>query len=447
MTSIRKYKEWLIPLRRRFSPMLFRELLRFLRVYSFFFRGNKKKELVSLRVQTRVGVKHLYKVYANPKRTVWTTMFVPSEMLFAMGLYPFCLEIGAALFAGLGQSSKGLMEAESYGVPTDICTFHRSAIGHTFRDLFPKNILQVATTTLCDNNTKTMKICESVSGKETIVIDVPYEADDYSVQYLAKQLEDFARRLEEISGRKMVQAALAKAIDYANQTREKMIEINELRKDPFCPLPGSNALGFMFPAYLLIGSKLSVEFFSALAAELREKTEENKKKGGPSPRKDLIRILWLELKPYFKVDFLTKLEQEQGVRIVFEETNYVYWDKLDPQRPYESLAKKLITSHYNGPLERRIEITRKLAREYQVDGVVVFSSWGCRRNNAAVPTLKRELNKIGYPLLSLDGDCIDDHNYMPGQFSTRIEGFLEMLRGRKTSENLPQPEICEVGVS
>lgn len=447
MASMRKYKEWTKPLRRRFSPMLFRELLRFLRISSFFFRGNKKKELVSLRVQTRVGIKHLYKVYANPKRTVWTTMFVPSEILFAMGLYPFCLEIGAALFAGLGQSSQGLMEAESYGVPTDICTFHRSAIGHTFRDLFPKNVLQAATTTLCDNNTKTMKICESMTGKETIVIDVPYEADDYSVQYLAKQLEDFARRLEEITGRKMEQAAFEKAIDYANQTREKMLEINELRKDPFCPLPGSNALGFMFPAYLLIGSKLSVEFFSALAAELREKTEENKKKGDPIPRKDLIRILWLELKPYFKVDFLTKLEQEQGVRIVFEETNYVYWDKLDPQRPYESLAKKLITSHYNGPLERRIEITRKLAREYQVDGVVVFSSWGCRRNNAAVPTLKRELNKIGYPLLSLDGDCIDDHNYMPGQFSTRIEGFLEMIRGRKTSANLPQPEVCDVGVS
>ncbi|KKO18690.1 MAG: hypothetical protein DCC43_02205 [Candidatus Brocadia sp.] len=446
MASIRKYKEWLEPIRRRFSPLMFRELLRFLRVYHFFFRGNKKKELVSLRVQTRVGVKHLYRVYANPKRTVWTTMFVPSEILFAMGLYPFCLEIGAALFAGLGQSSRGLMEAESYGVPTDICTFHRSAIGHTFRDLFPKNILQVATTTLCDNNTKTMKICESVSGKETIVIDVPYEADDYSVQYLAKQLEDFVHRLEEITGRKMERASLEKAIDYANQMREKMLEINALRKDPLCPLPGSRALGFMFPAYLLIGSTLSVEFFSALAAELREKMEESKRKENHTDNKDLIRILWLELKPYFTVDFLTKLEEEQGVKIVFEETNYVYWDKLDPQRPYESLAKKLITSHYNGPLERRIEVTRKLAREYQVDGVVVFSSWGCRRNNAAVPTLKRELNKIGYPLLSLDGDCIDDHNYMPGQFSTRIEGFLEMLRGRKASASLPQREICEAGV-
>ncbi|KXK29860.1 MAG: 2-hydroxyglutaryl-CoA dehydratase [Candidatus Brocadia sinica] len=447
MASIRKFKEWTEPFLRRISPILFRELLRFLKIYYFFCRGNKKKELVSLHVQTRVGVKHLYNAFANPKRTVWTTMFVPSEILFPMGLYPFCPEIGAALLAGLGQSSRGLMEAESYGVPTDICSFHRSAIGHTFRNLFPKNILQVATTTLCDNNTKTMKICESVTGKETIVIDVPYEADDYSVKYLTKQLEDFTQRLEEATGRRMDQAAFEKAIEYSNQTREKMIEINELRKDPDCPLQGSNALGFMFPGYLLIGSQLSVEFFSSLAAELREKIEEKKRNVNRKSPRDQIRILWLELKPYFKIDFLTKLEQEQGVKIVFEETNYVYWDKLDPQKPYESLARKLITSHYNGPLERRIEVTKKLAREYQVDGVVVFSSWGCRRNNAAVPTLKRELNKIGYPLLSLDGDCVDDHNYMPGQFSTRIEGFLEMLRGRKATTNISQREMTEAGVA
>jgi benzoyl-CoA reductase/2-hydroxyglutaryl-CoA dehydratase subunit BcrC/BadD/HgdB len=243
----------------------------------------------------------------------------------------------------------------------------------------------------------------------------------------------------------MKKESFEQAIEYSNQTREKILEVNELRKDPYCSLPGSKALGFMFPAYLLIGSKLSVEFFSSLAAELLEKIEENKK-AKKTPPKDLIKILWLELKPYFKIDFLTKLESEQGVKIVFEETNYVYWDKLDPQKPYESLAKKLITSHYNGPLERRIEVTRMLARDYNVDGVIVFSSWGCRRNNAAVPALKREFNKIGYPLLSLDGDCVDDHNYMPGQFSTRIEGFLEMLRGRKAATNLSKREVCEVGV-
>ncbi len=445
MISIRKFKAWTEPFLRRISPVLWRELLRFMKVYYFFFRGNKKKEIVSLRLQTRLGVKHLYNTFAHPRRTIWTTMFVPSEILFAMGLYPFCLEIGAALFAGMGQSSQGLLEAESYGVPTDVCSFHRAAIGHVFRNKFPKNILQVATTTLCDNNTKTTNICETVTGKETIVIDVPYEADDYSVKYLAKQLEDFTKRLEEVTGRKMKQELFEKAIEYSNQARERMLEVNELRKDPLCPLQGSNALGFMFQAYLLIGSKLSVAFFSSLASELREKIEE-KRKNNRTPRKDLIRILWLELKPYFKIDFLTKLEKEQGVKIVFEEINYVYWDKLDPRKPYESLARKLITSHYNGPLERRVGVTKRLAKEYEVDGVIVFSSWGCRRNNAAVPTLKKELNKIGYPLLSLDGDCVDDHNYMPGQFSTRIEGFLEMLRGRKAATT-PRRETYAVGVT
>ncbi|OHB86430.1 MAG: hypothetical protein A3J73_00315 [Planctomycetes bacterium RIFCSPHIGHO2_02_FULL_38_41] len=444
MTSANKLKEWMSPFLKRSFPRLFKNILLFSKIYQIFFRGSKDKEWDSFHVQTRVGTKHLYNVYAHPDRTIWTTMFVPSEILFAMGLNPFCLEIGAALFAGFGQSARGLIEAESYGVSTDICSFHRSAIGHAFRNMFPKNKLQVATTTLCDNNTKTIKICESITGKETIVLDVPYEADDYSITYLAKQLEDFVKRLEQITGRKIKQDAFEQAIEYSNQTREKILEVNELRKDLHAPLPGSRALGFMFPAFLLIGSKLSLKFFSSLASELRTKITESKKNNKILPD-DHIRILWLELKPYFKVDFLTKLEKEQGVKIAFEETNYIFWDKLDPKNPYESLAKKLITSHYNGPLERRVEVTKKLAKEYNVDGVVVFSTWGCRRNNAAVPTLKRELNKAGFPFLSLDGDCIDDHNYMPGQFSTRIEGFLEMIRGRKASEL--RRDTCAVGIS
>ena len=246
MISIRKFREWAEPFLRRISPILFRELLRFMRIYHFFCRGNKKKGIGFTTCAGACRRKAFIQRLCQPQRTIWTTMFVPSEILFAMGLYPFCLEIGAALFAGLGQSSKGLLEAESYGVSTDICTFHRSAIGHAFRNLFPRNILQVATTTLCDNNTKTTKICETVTGKETIVIDVPYEEDDYSVSYLAKQLEDFTKRLEEVTGMKMKQESFEQSIEYSNQTRAKMLEINELRKDPYCPLQAVKPWGLCF---------------------------------------------------------------------------------------------------------------------------------------------------------------------------------------------------------
>jgi len=424
------------------SPLLIKEILRIYKIYLFFFRGNEKKELVSLLTQSRVGAQHLFKAYSHPKRTVWTTMFVPSEILFAMGLYPFCLEIGAALFAGVGQSSKGLMVSESHDVSTDICSFHRAAIGHAYRNVFPKNILQIATTTLCDNNTKLTKLCGTITGKDTIFLDVPFEEDDFSIEYFTQQLKDMVKQLEAKTGRKMKQKSLEQAIEYANLTREKIIEVNELRKDPFCPLPGSRALGFMFQTYFLSGSKLSLEFYTHLAHELRKKTLENKKNAQITPEHQ-IRILWLELKPYFNVDFLQDLEEKQGVKIVFEETNHVYWDRIDPKAPYEGLARKHIVNTYNGPLERRIAVVKRLVKEYQVDGVVTFSSWGCRRNNAAIPTVKKELNNIGYPFLNLDGDCIDENNYMPGQFSTRIEGFLEMLRSKKANVS-PQRETCSV---
>jgi benzoyl-CoA reductase/2-hydroxyglutaryl-CoA dehydratase subunit BcrC/BadD/HgdB len=432
LKNYKNYKEQIKDrLVRRFAPLVFRECAR----YASLFPGkDPDAELKALDYMTRVGARHLFNAYRKKNNTVWTTLFVSPELLFAMGLYPLSVEIVAALFAGLGQSVPALMEAESNDIPTDACSFHRAALGHMFKGYLPMPILNVATSTLCDSNTKTIKICESVNGKDSIVLDVPFEETDTSVKYLAKQLEDLTRRLENATGRKMDKASLTEAIERSNKVRELLIEINQMRVSPFSPLEGSSALGFMFQTYLLIGSEGAVEFYTRLRNEIKERiaaVENNGHNGQNGEQlKKKTRILWLELKPYFRNDFIRNLEKEKNVKIVFEETNYVYWDKLDPENPYESLARKLISNQYNGPLERRIEVIKMLAKKYKVDGAVVFSSWGCRRNNAAVPTIKKELNREGLPLLSLDGDCVDDSNYMPGQFSTRMEGFLEMIYSR-----------------
>lgn len=429
---LKNYKEQLKDrLMRRFTPLFLRECLRF---WSLFSRNDPDAELEALGYLKRAGAGHLFDTYNKKNSTVWTTLFVPSELMFAMGLVPLSVEIAAALFAGMGRSTSALMEAESNDIPTDVCTFHRAALGHMLKGYLPKPILNIATSTLCDSNTKTIKICESITGRDSVVLDVPFEGTDSSIKYLAQQLEDLTRRLEKASGRKMDKASFAKAIEQSNRVRELLIEINQTRVSPFSPLEGSTALGFMFPTYLLIGSMRAVEFYSRLCSEMKERITAIENNGhacnnGKQPEKK-ARVLWLELKPYFNNDFIRKLEKEQNVKIVFEETNYVYWDKMDPENPYESLAKKLISNQYNGPLERRIEVIKMLAKKYKVDGIVVFCSWGCRRNNAAVPTIKKELNREGFPLISLDGDCVDDSNYMPGQFSTRIEGFLEMLYNR-----------------
>ena len=197
-----------------------------------------------------------------------------------------------------------------------------------------------------------------------------------------------------------------------------------MRMDINSPLTGSDALGLIVQNYLIYGTDECEEFYDLLIKDIKRGTAANRAK-----RKDdnKTKILWLELKPYFSGDLLTNMENNLNVKIIFEEISHLFWDEMDPEKPYESLARKLISNNNNGPLENRLKVLKMLTSKYDVDGVIMFASWGCRRNGAAIPAIKDELKKEGIPSLILHGDCIDDSTYTDGQFSTRVEGFLEML--------------------
>lgn len=426
MLNVKKVKK---KVARKLTPYFLKELFRFLSLYSKITgKGIGNEDLKAFDDLSKHVIELFYHTYKNG--SIWTTLFVPSEIIFAMKLYPFSLEIAAALCSKFGQSSHALAEADLAAIPTDVCSFHRTALGNAYMGAYPRPLFLAGTSTICDSNIKTIKICESITGKKNMIVDVPYEMNDNSVKYLANQLISLTKCLEEATGKKMKKHSLSEAIDLSNKTREKMIELNRVRLDPLSPLAGGDGLGFMVPSHFLIGSEYSVNFYTKLVEELKDIIVSKKKNGEKADEKE-IRLLWLELKPYFKADVFDKIENAGKTKIVFEEINYVYWDKLDPDKPYESLARKLISNHNNGPLENRLKVIKMLAKDYNVDGIIAFSTWGCRRNNAAIPTIKAELAKEGYPLLNLDGDCVDDSNYMSGQIATRTEGFVEMLSSRK----------------
>lgn len=416
---------------RRITPSIFRELIRFFYFKEFLFKSDLG--LKSLKFSKRIVLKRLLDAYRFPKKTIWTTLFIPSEILTPLNLNPFCLEIGASLFSKIGKTQGALLSAESFGVPTDGCSFHRAAMGYVHNNFYPRSNYLAATTSLCDSNPKTLEICKANTGDNgmTTVLDVPYDFNDDSIKYLAEQLEEFTTQLEKSFGVTMDKNALKDAIECSNRTREKMVEVNRLRMSPFSPLAGSDALGLIVNSHLLCGTKEGEIFYDMLLKDLKEGIERHKYNDKENNNK--IKVLWLELKPYFNNDLLTNLEDKHGVKIVFEEINYVYWDAMDPEKPYESLARKMISNQNNGPLENRLEVLKMLVEKYNVDGVIMFASWGCRRNAAAIPIIKDTLNKEGVPLLTLHGDCIDESSYTEGQFSTRLEGFLEMLKKKRAA--------------
>ncbi|MFQ5863178.1 MAG: 2-hydroxyacyl-CoA dehydratase subunit D [Candidatus Brocadiales bacterium] len=404
-------------------------LKQFLRILPFFIKDDPTKELKALNFCRRAALRYLHKAYG--KDTVWTTIFTPSELLYAMGVTPFPLEVIAAIYASFGLAPKSLIEADSQDIPTDVCSLHKLALGCAFRGLLPRPVMLAGNTLLCDSGIKSMNVCQSITGKRLVTINVPLEISEGTVRYVAIQLKHLVEALEDVTGRGLDMESLQKTFERSNRTRERMLEINDLRINPASPLKGSSALNLMLPSHVLLGTEDGEEFYTRLAQEIKKAITSGEKFSEVKKADDTIKILWLEGKHYFSSELMPSIEERLGARIVFEEQNYVYWDALDINNPYESLARKLISMHWNGPTERRLSTIKHLARNYRADGIIVFSQWGCRRNNAQVPAIKRELEREGFPLLSLDGDYVDRGNYMPGQFATRIEGFVEMLRGKK----------------
>jgi hypothetical protein len=125
------------------------------------------------------------------------------------------------------------------------------------------------------------------------------------------------------------------------------------------------------------------------------------------------------------------LEKESRAVLAFEEMSHVYWPPLNPEGPFRDLARKVLAHFGYKPLEARIETIGKLAKKYRVDGIVHFSHWGCRQSAGGSLMLKDGLQQAGWPVLLLDGDCLDARNEATGGMLTRVQAFLEILEERK----------------
>ena len=87
--------------------------------------------------------------------------------------------------------------------------------------VYPRPLFLAGTSTICDSNIKTIKICESITGRQSMIVDVPYEMNDNSIKYLTNQLISLTKYMEEVTGKKMEKRSLAEAIDLSNQSKRK----------------------------------------------------------------------------------------------------------------------------------------------------------------------------------------------------------------------------------
>lgn len=104
--------------------------------------------------------------------------------------------------------------------------------------------------------------------------------------------------------------------------------------------------------------------------------------------------------------------------------------EADPNKPYDAMARRLVFSPFNGPVNRRIQRALEVAKQVNADGAVWFCHWGCKHTLGGAQLAKKHFEAAGLPTLLLDGDSCDRGFGGEGQAATRMEAFLELLSAR-----------------
>ena len=363
------------------------------------------------------------KVIRGDKPHILTTIWAPSEILYALDILPICVESTATALASFGLSDEFLGIAEKNFHTPETCSILRCGAGAVIDRLFPQPAAVIAMTHLCDAGAKVNSIASRVYGRPYFLIDIPQERGEEAVSYVAQQLEEMASGLSDLTGRKLKKEKLAEAIEFSNQARRYALRVNELRQSVPSPMRGSEGIGYLYMVGLGFGSKNAVEIYRSMAKELERHVE---KKFTPLGE-EKYRLLWLHVRPYFRNWMFDYIEEEQKISVAFEEINHVYWPELDPELPFQSVAQRLVFNPANGPIDAYTDMLLDLAQKYKVDGALHYAHWGCRWNYGRLRVIKDAFQKKGIPFVSIDCDSASSQNYFEGQLNSRIDTFLDML--------------------
>lgn len=360
---------------------------------------------------------------------VWRNLFFPTEILNAFDVRILTLETYAALFGRNTKRVKNALDnAARKGFDQQSCSFLRilEGIKHENPDF------AVSTSQPCQQGER---IFEDIAndngfGDRFFSLHTPInDAGGNAVEQIAAGLEKAIHMMEKTFNRKLDKGKLAEACELSNEAMEISKKCNQLRWSSPPLIRGSQAVYNAIIFNQMWGKKELVDMQKVYYEELLMKKEWAEKRYSID---DTHRLLWLHLPPFYGNTHLEFIENVCNAPIVFEETNFVGWDKLNPLDPLRSLAKKLLASGFLDP-RQRIKYICETAKKAKLTGCVLYTHGFGRCSLADRPftkQLRSELEKIAMPLLILEGDCMDS-SIDPCSTVTKIASFVEALNLKK----------------
>ncbi len=362
------------------------------------------------------------KLYSGNENIAWCGVTAPFDLLNSMGVTSCFVEFVGAMLSSTNSAEFFLKESEDAGYATDSCAYHRAVIGAVLKGAMPEPDFIIGTSSPCTAGLAVMENFAKQYKKDLFIINVPQNYSKDSIQYLAEQIEEMVEFVSSHTQRVLSKQKLRETLVLTNQASALLIDIYNLAKSKPSPLNNKYLKDFGTVISLIMGTKECVEICQAYKDDLSLKVQS----GDHDASSEKIRLLWIQNRIQYPFPINDMLEN-LGAKIVVDELNDVTWEPMDIERPFESIAKRIITIPYSMSIPERIKHIQKIAKEYDIDGAVNPCHWGCRQGTGARGLITKGLRDINIPVLNLEMDCVDSRNLAQGQIETRIEAFAEML--------------------
>jgi benzoyl-CoA reductase/2-hydroxyglutaryl-CoA dehydratase subunit BcrC/BadD/HgdB len=346
--------------------------------------------------------------------------FVPLEIISASGCIPFRMR---------GNIHEPITKGDTL-LETIVCPYYRSVF-----DLSVKGKYEFLSGLViphgCDSMVRSFSTWSySLPYSYFHFVNIPTVCVESSFEFFGAELSTFKTGLEKFAGKRITDDDLAGAIQIYNENRDKVRALYEFRKsDP--PLISGTELTMA----LIVGSSLPVgeanTLFDQVLAEIRRRGKSPVKKG---PR------LFVDGACLDNIE-LIKLAEELGGNVVADTIcngARDYFPKTDVGRdPIDALAHRYLdkincpktyrenkTGTFEGDIASRFGDIGAYAKEFKVDGAILYLYKYCDPFGFEVPARKAYYKSINVPLLPLEDV------YSAGtisQLRTRIQAFLEMI--------------------
>lgn len=372
------------------------------------------------------------------KKVAWITSGGPVEPLIAMDVIPVYPENHGAMIGAAKMGVDLCGKAEAMGYSADLCSYARADIACATVDGgpiggLPKPDMLICCNNICGTVLKWYEVQARHFQVPLFILDTPFCHTGFSEEarrYVRDQIDGYIAFLEEACGRALDRDRLAEVGRLSVEGQRLWQAVLDTATARPAPLSAFDAFFHLALIVTLRGTQIAVDYYRQLLAEMRERVAQ----GIGAVADERYRLLWDNLPVWFRTKWLSEKFAGQGACLVADTYTSAWCGSLkyiDENNFLETMAECYTRIYLNIGVDQMARQVLAMVDKYGADGLVMHSNRSCKPYSLGQYDIQRIVGaERGIPTLMIEADMVDERSFAEGQIETRIDAFIELLRGR-----------------